>query len=141
MVAALILLAGSTLLGVASWITPDPMGFGSHRQWGSPACTSIVLVGYPCPTCGMTTAFAHTVRGELVAAFWAQPAGLVLALATILVSVLSLNVLIDARVWSVNWYRVSPALVLALFFVLVLLGWGLKIADGVTRGVFPVMRS
>lgn len=36
----------------------------------------------PCPTCGMTTAFAHAADGNLPAAFLAQPMGAVLAVAT-----------------------------------------------------------
>lgn len=33
-------------------------------------------------TCGMTTSFAHAVRGELITAIYTQPAGAMMAIAT-----------------------------------------------------------
>jgi hypothetical protein len=65
---------------IAARINPDRAGHGTHEQLGLPACAWAATTGAPCPTCGMTTAFAHAVRGELLAAFLAQPMGLLLAL-------------------------------------------------------------
>ena len=101
----------------------------------------IMLVGYPCPTCGMTTAFAHTVRGNLWSAFSAQPAGLAVALATVLAASVSLGVLFSGKVWAVNWFRVTP-LRLTLTIVLVVLGgWLYKLAAGLITGALPVNGS
>ena len=128
---AALLLAGSTaLLAAAFWIQPDPRGIGSHQQLGMPPCVSIVLFGVSCPTCGMTTAFAHTVRGELWSAFNAQPAGFLLALATIAAAGLSLGTLLTGKVWHVNWYRVPPTRVTVAVLLIVLGGWIFKIATG-----------
>lgn len=75
------------LLCAAAWLTPSPSGHGTHQQFqfrsgiGLQPCTWAGLTGRPCPSCGMTTAFAHAADGELVAAFKAQPMGAVLALA------------------------------------------------------------
>lgn len=100
---------------------------GTHRQLGLYRCTWPTMLGIPCPTCGMTTAFAYFVRGRLIAAFRAQPFGLVLAIATLAVLVLSLREAISGRVWRVNWYRVRPRYVVIAIVILTLAGWGYKI--------------
>lgn len=67
-------------LTVAAWTHPDPRGSGTHTQLGMPVCGFLERTGYPCITCGITTAFAHVVRGQIPQAFVAQPAGALLAL-------------------------------------------------------------
>lgn len=84
--AARLLLVGTALalaavLGTARWMTPDPRGYGTHEQIGLPACTFRQITGVPCPSCGMTTSFAYGVRGRLVSALRANPAGCLLTLA------------------------------------------------------------
>lgn len=125
---ATVALAGCcSLLGLAAWMHPDPRGLGTHKQLGLPPCSSVMLLGYPCPTCGMTTAFSYTVRGRFVAAFHAQPAGFLLAMATAVIAGVALSVIATGRVWTVNWYRVSPAkMVIALISILVG-GWLYKL--------------
>ncbi len=51
-------------------------------QLGLPNCGWMMTMGKPCPTCGMTTAFAHAAHGNLVAAFVTQPMGAVLSVGT-----------------------------------------------------------
>jgi len=126
------------LLSVAGWVTPDASGLGSHRQLGFPACTSVMLTGYPCPTCGMTTAFAHTVRGQLISAFSAQPAGLLLALGTIAAAACSLLVLLTGIIPTPNWYRISPSRVVLIVAAVILLGWLIKLASGRLSGALPI---
>ena len=70
----------SALLAVAAWLQPDPRGLGTHQQFGLPPCTLRALFDLPCPTCGMTTAWAHLVRGELGAALRVNAAGALLAM-------------------------------------------------------------
>lgn len=70
----------STVLAVACLLKPDPKGIGTHQQLGLPPCQFARMTGHPCPSCGMTTAFAWTVRGELGRAWGANPAGVPLAL-------------------------------------------------------------
>ncbi|MGB2988156.1 MAG: DUF2752 domain-containing protein [Phycisphaerae bacterium] len=136
---AIVVFAGCVaLLSVAAWLTPDTRGLGTHEQFGHPPCTVVLLTGYPCPTCGMTTAFAHAVRGELLSAFHAQPAGFAMALATILAACVSLSVVFTGKVWAVNWYRVSPARVTLAFLLLILGGWFYKLAVGIMSGTLPV---
>ena len=136
---AVVVFAGCVaLLSAAVWLTPDTRGLGTHEQLGHPPCTVVLLTGYPCPTCGMTTAFAHTVRGELLSAFRAQPAGLAMALATIVTACVSLSVVLSGRVWTVNWYRVSPARVTLALILLILGGWICKLTVGLMAGTLPV---
>jgi Protein of unknown function (DUF2752) len=52
------------LLATAAVLRPDPSGHGTHQQLGLPPCTFFTLFHRRCPTCGMTTAWAHLVRGE-----------------------------------------------------------------------------
>lgn len=65
-----------SILWISTTLTPSPDGIGTHRQLGYPPCLGPILTGYPCPTCGMTTAFAYAAQGKLLRAFHAQPAGL-----------------------------------------------------------------
>ncbi len=68
------------MLVVGTQISPDARGHGTHEQLGLPACGWAQSLGAPCPTCGMTTAVALAVRGNLPGAFLAQPMGLLIAL-------------------------------------------------------------
>ena len=128
------------MLIAASQLQPDSAGFGSHQQLGLPPCSLLVVVGYPCPTCGMTTAFTHAVRGQLVSAFHAQPAGLALAIGTVAAASLALSTLLTGRVWAVNWYRVSPTWVVFGVVLLVIGGWVYKLVIGIVSGTLPVTR-
>jgi hypothetical protein len=65
---------------VATALVPAVAGMGTHRQLGLPSCTWPSFFGIPCITCGMTTSFAHAVRGQWLRALEAQPAGFLLAI-------------------------------------------------------------
>lgn len=77
--AGLVALGLLAVLGVGAWLVPAGLGHGTHTSLGLPACGWVLAFGKPCPTCGMTTAFAHAARLELWASFRAQPMGCVLA--------------------------------------------------------------
>lgn len=70
------------VLVVASRLAPSASGSGTHRQLGLPPCGWVQSFNRPCPTCGMTTAFAHAAHGRLDSAFVAQPMGAVLSIVT-----------------------------------------------------------
>ncbi len=70
----------ASLLALAAWLKPNPAGYGTHRQLGLPPCTFRTLVGPQCPSCGMTTSWAHVMRLELGPAVRANAAGTALAL-------------------------------------------------------------
>jgi len=69
----------AAVLGVARLLEPDPRGFGTHTQLGLPPCQFARVTGRPCPSCGMTTAFAWVARGRFDRAWGANPAGSLLA--------------------------------------------------------------
>ncbi len=52
----------------------------THRELGLPECTFKRITGLPCPSCGMTTSFALTIRGDLVNGVQANSVGVLLAL-------------------------------------------------------------
>jgi hypothetical protein len=80
------------ILLVAAWFEPSPTGLGTHSQSGlMPTCGWIQTMDTPCPTCGMTTAFAHAADGHLLASFLAQPMGCVLAVATAMALLLGMH--------------------------------------------------
>jgi hypothetical protein len=79
--------AGIVLLGLlftAARLTPNPRGIGTHQQLGLPPCTVAQWYGIRCPSCGMTTSWAHLTRLNLVAAVRANAGGTLLALAACL---------------------------------------------------------
>ncbi len=125
--AAAVLLAAAFLITVAAHLSPSPSGTGTHTQLGQPPCSWMKLWNIPCPTCGMTTAFAHTVRGQLLSALIAQPAGMLLAINTLLAAMWAGHALITGRAWKLNWYRVRPLSVVLCAVVVVILSWVYKV--------------
>lgn len=80
------------VFGTAVWLTPDPRGFGTHQQLGMPPCTFRTMTGFNCPHCGLTTSFSWFVRGQFSNSLKANPVGVLLALASIVVLIWSLVV-------------------------------------------------
>ena len=115
------------LLVLAACLSPDPSGVGTHTQLGVAPCSMMVLWGVPCPTCGMTTAFAHTVRGQWFAAIRAQPAGWLAAVATAVFGGSCAVTAVTGRKWVVNWYRVPPGRVVLIIVTIVLSAWAYRI--------------
>ena len=121
-------LGGCVLLfAVASRLEPATGGIGTHEQLGLAPCGMMMLWGLPCPTCGMTTAFAHAARGRLASAFHAQPAGLALAIAIGLTAIAAGGTLVTGRTYRVNWFRLSPTGVGFGVVALLLGAWVYKI--------------
>lgn len=124
----LIVVAGlATPLVVAVSLTPEASGFGRHRQFGHPSCTMLAVTGYPCPTCGMTRAFGHAVRGRWIRAFHAQPMGWLLAVAAMLGASAALVTVATGGTWIVNWYRIPPTKVVLGILLLSAAAWGYTI--------------
>ena len=72
------------LLAVAARLEPAEQGFGTHRGLGLPECSFVTLTGRRCPSCGMTTSWAHWMRGDVVRAVEVNAGGTLLALAATL---------------------------------------------------------
>src|SRR5438093_9593355 len=86
-----------TVLIIATRLTPSPTGIGSHTTLHLQRCRFELRTGIPCPTCGMTTSFAHFVRGQFLASFYVQPMGMLLALATTLIFWAGLYIALSGR--------------------------------------------
>ena len=82
--ALLICAASLGVLSVAAWLDPNPTGYGSHTQLGFSSCFWISRAEMPCPTCGMSTAFAFAAEGKLIQSFLAQPMGFLLSILTVM---------------------------------------------------------
>ncbi len=72
-------IASLAVLVVGASLQPDRAGHGTHTQLGLPPCGWAVLLGYPCPTCGMTTAVCLAAHARPLEAFATQPAGALIA--------------------------------------------------------------
>ncbi|HVS36396.1 MAG TPA: DUF2752 domain-containing protein [Gemmataceae bacterium] len=75
----------TALFGLAWWLNPyqadgTARRMETHMQLGLPECTFKRMTGYPCPSCGMTTSFALTIRGDLLHGVQANSVGVLLAL-------------------------------------------------------------
>jgi len=67
-------------LAGAAALSPDPRGYGTHQQVGLPPCTFRFLFGCRCPSCGMTTAWCHLVRGQMTSAIRSNTTGTLLGI-------------------------------------------------------------
>lgn len=125
--AAGVFIAVAALFAVAYGLHPDGIYHGAHQQLGLPPCGFVVMTGLPCPTCGMTTAFAYTIHGQWLRAVVAQPAGFAAALVCLAIGLLAAWATITARRPSINWYRINPTHVVWVCCGLFVAAWGVKI--------------
>lgn len=65
------------VVALSIYLTPDPRGYGTHEQLGFPSCSLAEAFHFPCPTCGLTTSFAHMGDFAPVQAFLVQPLGVI----------------------------------------------------------------
>ena len=72
---AIMLAVLMSVLILSRLLVPDSSGCGTHTRLLLLPCIFRAVTGVPCPLCGMTTAFVHTSRGQLPAAFEANPLG------------------------------------------------------------------
>lgn len=79
------MLLACAVLVTARSLHPSIRGLGTHEQLGLPPCPFFLLTGIPCPSCGLTTSFAHAARFHFYDAFIAQPFGLIVFCLTVLV--------------------------------------------------------
>lgn len=71
--AAVVAVGILAVLVTAASLTPSDRGLGTHKQLGLSECSWIVSMGKPCPTCGMTTAFAGAANLRPLESVRAQP--------------------------------------------------------------------
>lgn len=124
LLALVLLLPCVALLGTAAWLSPSPDGMGTHTQLGLPECGFKLGTGVPCPTCGMTTSFAHAASADLFAAFATQPLGALLALGTAMLLVASLWSLVTGMNLAPLGRAFSDRRAFLGIGALILLAWG-----------------
>lgn len=131
-------LAVSGALLITAWrLQPGPRQMGTHQQLGLPPCGFLVITGLPCPTCGMTTAFSHTMHGEFLAAARSQLAGFILAVMTIGAALAGGVAVVSGVRPSLNWYRLNPLHGIWWAAAVFVLSWALKIGLGLLSGSLP----
>jgi hypothetical protein len=116
-----------SVLITAAYLTPSPSGYGTHQEMRFEGCQFLTRTGLPCPACGMTTSFSWFVRGNLLASFYVQPMGMVLAICTTAAFWVSLYIAVTG-IPALRLTSTIPASYwLIPMFAGVILAWGWKI--------------
>lgn len=115
------------VLTTARMLTPSLEGRGTHVALGLSPCGFLAYTGLPCPTCGLTTAFAHLAHGSLRASLHAHPLGLPLFALTLLLVPAALHHAIRARSPVVEIGRLQVDRVALGLAVALLVSWVLRL--------------
>ena len=91
--------AAITVVALAAFLTPNPAGHGTHTQLGLPPCGFLVITGFPCPGCGLTTCFSYMAHFDPIGAAFANPFGVMLFLVT--VAMIPISLVSAWRGWAV----------------------------------------
>lgn len=125
-VSLVIALGCAAVLILGAWMDPSPAGHGTHTQLGIPPCGWKFALGYPCATCGMTTAVSHAAHGDVWSSVKVQPFGFLVALGAAVGFWIALHgAVTGSRVDRVLWWVLRPRLLVVggiLFFA----AWGYK---------------
>ncbi len=111
------------LIATAISVAPDARGHGTHESLGMEPCPYLKSTGHPCPSCGMTTAFSHTVRFEFSEAFRSNPAGFLLALFTLAAPLWFLHSLVPGQPAFRFLHRRGGQVLVAAILILALSWW------------------
>lgn len=95
----------------------------THEQLGLPECSFVTATGVPCPSCGLTTSFALTVRADLANAARANWVGLLLALFCLTLIPWGVISLVVGRAVGVPSLERAILVVISSLFVLLLVRW------------------
>ncbi len=99
---------------------------GTHKQLKLETCGFLERTGYPCITCGMTTAFAWTVRGRIDKAFIAQPAGCLAALLCLAAALTGAGIAVTGKKLALIYYlafHIQKILIITILILLASWGW------------------
>ncbi|QEF99916.1 hypothetical protein Mal15_39830 [Stieleria maiorica] len=114
------------LLATAAALQPDSAGLGTHHQLGLPPCSIRVLFGIRCPSCGMTTSWAHMMEGEFRAAAAANLGGLLLAIYALCGLGTLLQIVRQGKIPSERTIRRYTIALIAIALV-TLADWGMRV--------------
>jgi hypothetical protein len=134
---AVVAAACGGVLALAASLTPSADGFGTHHQLGLPQCGMLSRTGYPCPTCGATTATAYAVRGRLAEAWKAHPFGVFLTAFLTAAAIAGLAQAATGRP-MLPAGRTAIITTAGLLFLALAFGWAWKVLDGLRTGSLPL---
>jgi hypothetical protein len=115
------------LFAVAAVLKPNPYLMGTHQQLGLPPCSFLMLFGIPCPTCGMTTAWALLMHGEFIRALLANTGGVLLAVLAIAAAPWSMISAVRGRWFLWKPYGEAVGCVSAVILAITLIQWGYRL--------------
>lgn len=121
------LAAVSYILVTAFRLEPDRRGYGTHEQLGMKRCGFLEATGRPCFSCGMTTAFALTVRGRVVAALRSNILGTLLAVLTIAAPGWLVHSLASGKPALRFLYPDRGKVIVAVFLFLLIASWTVQL--------------
>lgn len=98
------LVAGFATAGL---LRANPSGQGTHTQLGLPPCAAKLLLGVPCPSCGMTTSLTYFTQLRWRQSFATHPIGPVVGLASLAAIVLGTIAAVRGR-WTFRLGRHRP---------------------------------
>lgn len=112
----------------ALWINPyDAHGHArtirTHTQLGLPPCSAEVLLGKPCPACGMTTSFALLSRGDLEHSLAANWVGTLIAVVWLLLIPWGIVSAVRGRLWGIRNGELATTIVVGTLLTLMLVRW------------------
>ncbi len=118
------------VLATAVWLKPAGQGFGTHTQIpGLKPCSMRQLFNnkFGCPSCGMTTSFAHFVRGQWLQSMQSNSGGTLLALLTTLAAPWLLVSGVIGRWWIRGPNEWHAVIIASAIVVVTLTDWGIRI--------------
>ncbi len=116
------------LLAVAAWLKPNPSGMGTHTQLGLPGCSLFTMVGIRCPGCGMTTAWAYTMKADFTSAIGANVGGVLLCLLSVAVFPCLLWMAIRGQTINNRWFVQVVVAVLVIAISISIIEWLIRLA-------------
>jgi hypothetical protein len=99
----------------------------THMQLGLPECTFKQVTGLPCPSCGMTTSFALTIRGDLSDAVRANSVGVMLALTLLAAIPWCIASVLCRRTLFVQSAEQAPMVIVIGLLSLMLVRWAVLV--------------
>lgn len=116
------------LLITARCLEPSATGIGTHQQLGLPPCTSVVLFGVRCPSCGMTTSWALATRGRLLESMQINAGGFLLVLIAIAYLPASCYFLFKGKSSRGGWFSLALAIALISALAIAIIQWCIRLA-------------
>lgn len=96
--------------------------------------------GLPCPTCGMTTAALTFAKGEVLEAFYIQPAAALLCCAMLVIGFLALPIALFGVYFGFIERFLMKVKVRHIILILILIiaaGWTVTLTRALTRNIQP----